>query len=31
MLIGEHLKRSVVDGIASVVSSCFGDDARYSK
>lgn len=32
ILIGEHLKRSVVDGIASAVSGCFGnDDARYSK
>ena len=35
LLIGEHLKRSVTDGIASAVASCFGggvsDDARYSK
>ncbi|GMU61790.1 MAG: hypothetical protein AMXMBFR34_35530 [Myxococcaceae bacterium] len=35
LLIGEHLKRSVVDGIASAIAGFFvagvSDDARYSK
>lgn len=35
LLIGEHLKRGVAEGVASAISGCFGggvsDDARYSK
>lgn len=35
LLIGEHLKRSAVDGISSAIAACFSggvsDDARYSK